>query len=80
MLSNIGLNRNKWRRNTMHVNNRACNVAFKISPKELNAWKLAARRDHRSLAGWIRVVINKQVGYEPDPVTESKTDLVPLEE
>ena len=44
----------------MHANNQAKGVSFKVDPAELNRWKLAARKEGRTLAGFIKHTLNRR--------------------
>ena len=44
----------------MHANNQSKGVSFKVDPAELNRWKLAARKEGRTLAGFIKHTLNRR--------------------
>ena len=44
----------------MHANNQAKGVSFRVDPAELNRWKLAARKEGRTLAGFIKHTLNRR--------------------
>lgn len=55
----------------MKANNTAKSITVRADPDEINTWKLAARRDRRSLAGWIRQIL----GIAAEKVKKQPPDL-----
>ena len=39
-------------------------VIFRASPKQKAAWREAAEADGRTLSGWIRATLDKEVGQD----------------
>lgn len=40
-------------------------VMVRVTAAEKKAWEAAAENDQRTLADWIRIVVNGQAGFKP---------------